>query len=106
MAPIVPDYNHGGQFDESRPEGSVRTRRRTEITVRTAEVYVIKQSRRTTPAWCAQCREWVQMVRPDEAVALVGTTSRLIHRRVENGTVHYTETPDGFLLICLKSLGR
>ncbi|HXG63630.1 MAG TPA: hypothetical protein VNO70_00895 [Blastocatellia bacterium] len=44
------------------------------------------------------------MLTLDEAIALSGASSREIHRRVEAGEIHFTETAEGFLLICLPSL--
>lgn len=37
-------------------------------------------------------------------MAIAGINSRAIHRLVEAGAVHFTETPEGLLLICLSSL--
>jgi hypothetical protein len=44
------------------------------------------------------------MISPDEATAVSGRSTREIYRWVEAGRVHYFETPDGFLSICLRSL--
>jgi hypothetical protein len=44
------------------------------------------------------------MVTPDEAVVLAGISARAIYRRIETGKAHYTESGDGFLLVCLESL--
>ena len=41
---------------------------------------------------------------PDEAAILAHVSSRTIYRWVEAETIHFAETPDGLLLICLNSL--
>lgn len=37
-------------------------------------------------------------------MVVAGISSRTIHRLVESGAVHFTETPEGVLLVCLSSL--
>lgn len=44
------------------------------------------------------------MLPADQAAILFRLSSRTIHRMVEEGKLHFTETPDGLLLICLNSL--
>jgi hypothetical protein len=44
------------------------------------------------------------MLSVDEAAAVARSSSRAIYRRVEADTLHFTETPEGRLLICLNSL--
>jgi excisionase family DNA binding protein len=44
------------------------------------------------------------MVTAEEAAAVAGVTRRTIYRWVEAQSVHFAETPDGALLICLDSL--
>lgn len=72
------------------------------MTFEVAEVMVIR--RNAVQAWCAECTELVQMVSLEQAIILSGASSREIHRRVEIGTVHFAETPEGFVLVCLDSL--
>ena len=75
-----------------------------EITVERDELSVIKRPVHRALNWCAQCAERVPMVTPDEAVAVAGCSAREIYRWVEAGRVHFTETPQGLLSICLRSL--
>jgi putative AbiEi antitoxin of type IV toxin-antitoxin system len=82
----------------------VKTRRRIEITVETDERFIVKGLGGSLPAWCPECAG--QVITPQEAVAVAGISSRAIHRLVESGAVHFTETPEGVLLICLSSLLR
>jgi predicted site-specific integrase-resolvase len=44
------------------------------------------------------------MVTPDEAAQLCQVSTRTIYRRIETGRFHFTETENGFSLICLQSL--
>jgi len=44
------------------------------------------------------------MLRPDEAAALCATSARAVYRLIENGALHFLETGDGFVLVCLNSL--
>ena len=44
------------------------------------------------------------MVTPEEAMALAGENAREIYRWVEAGWVHYTEMPEGSLLVCPDSI--
>jgi len=82
----------------------VKTKRRTEITVETDRVLVVRRRSRAVQAWCVSCAGRVQMVTPDEAAVVAGVSVRMICRRVEAEKVHFAETPDGLLLICLNSL--
>jgi len=87
-----------------RRKVGVTTKRRIEITTETSEVVVIRRPPEPVSEWCELCRERVGMVRPEQAAILAGISWREVSRRVEAGTVHFNETPDGLLLICLKSL--
>jgi len=55
-------------------------------------------------AECLQCKARVEMVTPEQAVTLTNIRSRAIYAMVEDGQVHFIETNQGFLLICLFSL--
>ena len=79
-------------------------RKRMEITMERDELSVIRRPVHRAFTWCAQCEERVQMITPDEAVAVAGRSAREIYRWVEAGRVHFRETPQGLLSICLRSL--
>ena len=82
----------------------MRREKRTEISIETHRVLVISRLRKSAPAWCFSCRAQVNMVMPDEAAVLAGVSSRTIYRWIEAEKLHFTETPDGLLRICLNSL--
>jgi len=79
-------------------------RKRMRITLERDELSVIRRPVHRGLTWCAQCAERVQMITPDEAVAVAGRSAREIYRWVEAGRVHFMETPQGLLSICLRSL--
>jgi hypothetical protein len=83
-----------------------RKKRRVRITVESDQFLVLRRPGSRLTAWCAECDYLVDMIAPEEAMALAGVSSREIYRWVEAGRVHFLETPEGFLLICLGSLPK
>jgi hypothetical protein len=90
----------------SRLGGDVKGKTRTEITVETDEVLIIRFPGLMSWLWCAECGETVTMATPDQAVVLTSESARSIYQRAQMGVVHSLETNDGLLLICLKSLSK
>ena len=81
----------------------MKIRRRTEIHFE-AERKLILTHHRSYTLPCEACARTVRMITVDEAAILTRSTSRAIFRQVEAGTIHFTETEDGRLLICADSL--
>jgi len=81
-------------------------KRRTEITIEASRLTLISRSGGATSAWCSLCDAQVEMISPDQAASLLRVSTRIIHRMVDEGNLHFVETPDGALLICVKSLSR
>lgn len=79
-------------------------KRRTEITIESSRVVFVSQVGSGARVRCLVCDGGVEMVTPDHAATLFRLSSRIIHRMVEDGKVHFREAPDGTLLICLNSL--
>jgi len=75
-----------------------------DVTVESHEVVILRKSNAPVQAWCAQCGAQVRMITSAEAALLAGVSSRAIYRQIEGGRLHFTETPDSSLLICLNSL--
>jgi hypothetical protein len=71
---------------------------RTEITVETERLVVVKRHRRS--AWCTACSRYVEMLNVDDAAIFAHVNSRTIFHWAESGAVHSSETPEGLLLIC------
>ena len=83
----------------------MRRKRRTEVFVETeVEIEVRRRTRRLAPVWCAACGAEVEMAAPDVAGAAVEVSARTVFGWVEAGRVHFTETTEGALLVCLQSL--
>jgi excisionase family DNA binding protein len=53
---------------------------------------------------CDRCVEPSGMITPDEAAAVCGVSTRTIYRWLETGSIHFSESGDGALLICLLSM--
>ena len=53
---------------------------------------------------CERCAEPSGMITPDEAAALCQVNTRTIYRWLETGSIHFSESGDGALLICLLSM--
>lgn len=79
-------------------------KRRTEITIETDRILVVRRRRPPLEEWCSRCGGLVPMITVDEAASVARVTSRTIYRWVEIDRLHYTETSDGRLLICLESI--
>ena len=75
-------------------------KRITKITVESERI-IIHRRHQAAPAWCAACRAQTQMLNPEEAAAIAAVTPRTIYRWVEAGKLHFTESPEGKLLVCL-----
>jgi hypothetical protein len=76
----------------------------TKLTIETERIFVIRKGRVERRGMCEACQEIVSLVTVDESAALLRVSPRAIYRQVEGGCVHFTETADGALLICLNSL--
>jgi hypothetical protein len=78
--------------------------KRTEITIETDRVIVIRGRRPFSRTKCERCNSYVVMVTVDEAATIAGVSSRSIFRWVEGEKLHFSERSNGRLLICLKSI--
>jgi hypothetical protein len=78
--------------------------KRTEITIESEMTMILRRPTGPLRAWCDHCGAESLMLTPDAAAALAGVTTRLIYARVECGTLHYAELPDGTMLVCAPSL--
>lgn len=79
------------------------TRKREIISERERRV-VVKFKDESRQGFCVDCQTLTSFVTVDEAAALRDTTARKIFRLVEAGKVHFEETADGRLFVCLPSL--
>lgn len=79
---------------------------KTRITVETHQLIVVRRGARFAREWCPPCGRQVNMVTAGEAAAIGGVSLRAICRRVDLGELHFKETGDGLLFICLNSLAQ
>jgi hypothetical protein len=81
-------------------------KKRTEITIEIDEIKFIDFGRSASVrSWCQECSAVTTMVTPQRAAAIAGVTVRHINRLVEAERVHFVETENGLLLLCVNSLG-
>jgi hypothetical protein len=76
----------------------------TRITIHTSELTLVKKLQGIAEADCPPCGARVEMATPEQAVTLTGIASRVIYGWVESGQLHFLETAEGHLLICLPLL--
>jgi hypothetical protein len=79
---------------------------KTEIVVETHRILSIRRGSRRQLAWCAECGAQAHMVTADEAASLAGLSARAIYQLIEARALHFVETPDHLVFICLNSLGK
>ena len=79
-------------------------RRKTTITVQRERLLVITPGRGRIEGWCERCRSEVLLMRVEEAAVTADITQRALFRLIEAGKLHFAETSDGAVLICLNSL--
>ena len=75
-----------------------------EITVETERLLIIRRRYQAVEEWCDGCGELALMIRPDQAAAVTGRTLRTIFTDIETGRLHFRESADGMVLICLNAL--
>ena len=83
----------------------MKKERRTEIKL-ISERTISINSNRAMNALCEHCGREVEMFTPGQAALISGLSSREVYQRVESGDVHFVETVEGLLLVCLDSLFR
>jgi hypothetical protein len=81
----------------------MKRRKRTEIVVEREQILVIRKLDGSAPQSCPQCGDQSQMVSVDEAASIVCVAARAIYQQVESRQTHFTEMPDGKLLVCINS---
>ena len=84
----------------------MKARNKVEITVETHRILTIKKGSRHRLAWCEGCGEPVRMVTADEAAILARVSPREIYQQIEAQEIHFVETPDRLIFLCLNSLGN
>jgi len=78
-----------------------RRKRTTTVTFETERVLIVGGA---MGARCDACGGRAALVVLNEAARLAGVSERALYRGVESEALHFSETADGQLLICLNSL--
>ena len=81
------------------------TRKRTQITIETNRVLIIRRMR-SSRAWCQECGCEVDVVGLEEASVLTGMTQPALRKRVDGEKWHFSHSSEGALLICLDSMRK
>ncbi len=75
----------------------------TEIIFERDEFYVV-HSGAPVSLWCEACGEETPFAYPGAAALATRIPARTLFREAEAGHIHFSETPEGLLLFCLKSI--
>jgi hypothetical protein len=102
MVPFRRNDSPGPSADKGIEGGEVIRRR--EITVEREFLSIRSTPEHSFTADCPYCGHEVQMLSADAAALAVQTTTRAIHRWVEEGRLHFIEPGSGRLFVCSKSL--
>ncbi len=81
-------------------------KRRTQITIETHSIAIIRTNGKSPSAFCDCCRTNVAVFAPEQIAAFLRLTLAEVCRRVEEGELHLIETRRGVRLICGGSLNN
>lgn len=81
-----------------------RTTRSVELTIEQTELTAVRAGSGQLSAWCDGCGRRSRFVTTEKATQISGGSLRETFRQIEAGTVHFKETPEGAVLVCLTSL--
>jgi len=80
-------------------------KKRTEILIEFDELVVINPDAQKFQEWCPICEGPQALLTPSQASRIFGVSVRTINRWVEANAVHFIETSNGSLLVCVGSIG-
>ena len=84
--------------------------KRTEITIENHEVTIIRSGAHKLlqdapqQAWCPFCEQDVTVLTAETAAQVGEISRREIYRRIESGELHFSETVEGVVYLCLTRL--
>jgi hypothetical protein len=79
-------------------------RTKNEVAVEFERTTVIRRRKGPLSVWCPGCDVDVVMLTPDEATMLTSITTRVLFRLIDESRVHFSETNEGLVWICLPTL--
>lgn len=68
------------------------------------QMMILKKPDSLVEAWCDRCAADGQWVSPETAALLTNQDTRSIYRRIEAGSLHFSENTEATALVCLSSL--
>jgi hypothetical protein len=80
----------------------MKVKRRIEIVTVREQTYRLAEP--SARRWCNDCGTAKQMLTPDLAALISGTHLRTLFRWIESGDIHFVETPEGNVFLCLDSV--
>jgi len=80
------------------------TRRRTKLVVETERMLIVRGHHTEMNNRCDRCGAEAKLVSPELAATLTGLSRRAVYRLIESGQVHFTESSQALVSICLQSL--
>ena len=78
--------------------------KRTEILIEFEELLMVQHHDEAIQSWCPDCGSDTWFVSPTQASLLTKLTVRTINQLGESGAVHFVETADGLLLVCIQAV--
>jgi hypothetical protein len=78
--------------------------KRTEVTIETNQVVLIRSRQQPVRSWCPECRREVDMIDLKEVESLTGTTQPMLSSSGGDRRWHWSQAEDGSSLVCLESL--
>ena len=88
-----------------RLAGAESAKKRTEITVETERVLIIRR-RRVIRGWCQECGFEVDLVTLEDAGAIAQVSLAALRGSPQAQALHFSDGVDGAPLVCLESLLR
>ena len=101
---MSPSLERTGQSTDILAGGDKLKKRRTEIVIEIRNMRVWRKMGVPVSTWCPACAREVRMITPNEAAMIFGLSTRAIYSRIGTGEIHFRETPEGHLYICLDSI--
>ena len=92
--------------DKSNAVSVMKIKKTTLIATEIYESLSVRVNVQRARVLCEECEAEMPLYTPEEAAPLVGLSVRALNRLVEHGAIHFKETPEGLLLVCLDSIGR
>ena len=81
------------------------TKRRTEITIETHSITIMRTNGQRFSAHCKRCEKTVSAFAPKQVAAFLRLDLTEVCRRIEAKQIHLTNDDEGVAMVCANSLG-